>query len=122
MVHRLVALAILAAVAFSAWAARRQTGAKSRLSCGVMLWLGLVCAQALLGAATIWSDKAADIATAHVLGGALSLALGGMLSLISYEKLRPVYPQKPVKAPRGLAAENMAPARQQAATPQFRPV
>ena len=36
----------------------------------------------MLGAATIWSNKAADVATAHVLVGALSLGMGAMLSLI----------------------------------------
>jgi hypothetical protein len=41
----------------------------------------LILVQALLGAATIWSDKAADIATAHVMVGSLALALGAMLSI-----------------------------------------
>jgi cytochrome c oxidase assembly protein subunit 15 len=48
-----------------------------------MVWLGLILAQVLLGAATIWSDKAADVATAHVLCGALSLAFGIIVSIIS---------------------------------------
>jgi cytochrome c oxidase assembly protein subunit 15 len=73
MVHRLVAVLILAAVAACAWLTRRGLA---------FAWLGLILAQALLGMATIWSNKAADIATAHVVVGALSLALGASLSIV----------------------------------------
>lgn len=83
MTHRLMALSILAAVAFSAWSARRVLGGRNLLSRLTMVWLGLILTQALLGAATIWSNKAADVATAHVIVGALSLGLGGMLGLIA---------------------------------------
>ena len=41
-----------------------------------MTWLGLILVQVALGAWTIWSNKAADVATAHVLVGALSLVTG----------------------------------------------
>ena len=44
-------------------------------------WVGLILGQAVLGAATIWTNKAADIATAHVAVGALSLLAGAMLVL-----------------------------------------
>jgi heme A synthase len=47
-------------------------------------WLGLILCQVILGAATVLSDKAADIATAHVLVGALSLATGAMLSIVAF--------------------------------------
>jgi heme a synthase len=83
MTHRLLALVILGAVVFAAWSARRRLGARSLLSRLALGWLGLILMQALLGAATIWSNKAADVATAHVLVGALSLALGAMMSLIA---------------------------------------
>jgi cytochrome c oxidase assembly protein subunit 15 len=86
MVHRLVALAILGAVGFSAWTARRALGGRHLLSRLALGWLGLILTQALLGAATIWSNKAADIATAHVLVGALALALGAMISILSYRE------------------------------------
>ena len=87
MTHRLMALGILGAVAFAAWLARRTLGAGSWLSRLALGWLGLILAQALLGAATIWSNKAADVATAHVLVGALSLAVGAMTSLIGLREL-----------------------------------
>ncbi len=86
MVHRLVALAILGAVAFSAWTARRALGGRHLLSRLALVWLGVILTQVLLGAATIWSNKAADIATAHVLVGALALALGAMMSIITYRE------------------------------------
>jgi cytochrome c oxidase assembly protein subunit 15 len=87
MLHRLVALAILGAVACAAWTTRRALGGRNLLSRLALLWLGLILAQVLLGAATIWSNKAADIATAHVLVGALALAVGAMLTIISYREL-----------------------------------
>jgi len=79
MVHRLAALLILAAVGFCAWQARR-TASLRLLTLG---WLGLILGQVALGAATVLTDKAADLATAHVLVGALSLATGAMLCIIS---------------------------------------
>jgi heme a synthase len=94
MVHRVTALGILALVTAVAWSARHQPSAgestnfanASRRGRGVTgltrMWLSLVLLQVLLGAATIWSNKAADIATAHVLVGSLSLALGSLLCVI----------------------------------------
>ena len=87
MTHRLLALGILGAVAFAAWSARRTLGAGSLLSRLALGWLGLILTQALLGAATIWSNKAADVATAHVFVGALSLTVGTMMSLIALREL-----------------------------------
>ncbi len=84
MAHRIVALLILAGVSASAWSVRLRFGARSVLSRLALSWVGLVLTQVLLGAATIWSDKAADIATAHVVVGALSLALGAMLCLMGF--------------------------------------
>ena len=81
MVHRILAVFILCAVAFSAWRAwRKLSGPVVKLSA---FWFVLILCQAGLGAATVLSDKAADIATAHVLVGALSLATGAMLSIIA---------------------------------------
>jgi cytochrome c oxidase assembly protein subunit 15 len=85
MVHRVMALAILGAVALCAWSARSKLGSIHMLSKGTLAWLGLILMQVLLGAATIWSNKAADIATAHVMVGALSLAAGTMLCLVASE-------------------------------------
>jgi cytochrome c oxidase assembly protein subunit 15 len=87
MAHRLVAVLILAGVAVSAWLTRKNPGSKSSLSKMTLGWLVLILGQAMLGAATIWSGKAADVATAHVLLGALSLASGTIISLTAWKAL-----------------------------------
>jgi cytochrome c oxidase assembly protein subunit 15 len=87
MVHRLAAGIIFLMVGACAWLARRQLGPQHRLSRLASGWLLLIVAQIFLGAATIWTGKTADIATAHVACGALSLALGGLISIISFRGL-----------------------------------
>jgi cytochrome c oxidase assembly protein subunit 15 len=91
MIHRLLAMTILAAVAYAARSTWRALGGKNLLSRLALVWLGVILTQVVLGAATIWSNKAADIATAHVLVGALSLALGAILSIVSYRELMLAY-------------------------------
>lgn len=49
---------------------------------GAGFWVLLVLAQFALGAWTIWSNKAADIATSHVFVGALTLMTGVLLSVV----------------------------------------
>jgi len=87
MVHRLMAGIILVAVGTCAWLARRQLGPQHRLSRLAAGWFCLIVGQIFLGAATIWTGKKADIATAHVACGALSLALGGLISIIAFRCL-----------------------------------
>lgn len=82
MAHRIVALVILLAVAWVSGLSRRKL-AGTTLSRGAALWLALIIAQASLGALTIWTNKAADIATAHVVLGALSLVTGVVLSILA---------------------------------------
>jgi len=82
MAHRLLALVILVAVTGYAWRLRRRLGSAAVPTRVALVWTCLILLQALLGAATIWSNKAADIATAHVLVGALSLALGALQCII----------------------------------------
>ena len=81
MLHRLLAGLILVAVACCAWVSRKTPYVVRPLT---LAWLGLILMQGFLGAATIWSNKAADIATAHVVVGALSLALGALISIIFF--------------------------------------
>ena len=81
MAHRIMAALLLAAVGAVAWISRRQSGFAPRIS---FSWFGLILIQAGLGAATIWTNKSADIATAHVAVGAISLATGALLTLMSH--------------------------------------
>jgi heme a synthase len=78
MTHRLTAVIIVLAVAWLVSATRRAAGGPGRLA---YVWLGLIMVQAGLGALTIWTNKAADVATAHVAVGALSLMTGALLAL-----------------------------------------
>src|SRR5262249_49617814 len=86
MVHRIVAVAILLLVAAVAWLAHRRLAAGSPLRALGWTWLGLILTQGGLGAATIWTNKAADVATAHVLVGALSLVTGALWCIIAFSR------------------------------------
>jgi cytochrome c oxidase assembly protein subunit 15 len=83
MIHRLMAIVILVAVAGCAWAAVRRAGWNNPFVKLAILWLALILVQAGLGIATVLFDKAADIATAHVLVGVLSLATGAALCIFT---------------------------------------
>jgi cytochrome c oxidase assembly protein subunit 15 len=83
MTHRIGAVLILISVAWVAGTVRRQRSSMGALNGLSLLWLGLILVQASLGAATIWTNKAADVATAHVAVGALSLVTGAMLTLMA---------------------------------------
>ena len=91
MAHRILGVLILVGVTGCAFAARR-----THLKPLAYFWLGLVLTQALLGASTIWSDKAADVATAHVMVGALCLAVGALFSIIAFQNLVPARRTEPV--------------------------
>jgi cytochrome c oxidase assembly protein subunit 15 len=91
MAHRIGALFILILVGTVAWRARREQGRGSPVITLAWMWAGLICLQAALGAATVWSNKAADVATLHVLIGAASLVLGAVLcvGVLGAAKARP---------------------------------
>ena len=98
MAHRLVALTICVVVACCCWLSRRQLGARHTVSNRALIWLGLILTQGLLGAATIWSNKAADIATAHVVVGALALASGTLLWLVCPQSAAAARRETPMRA------------------------
>lgn len=75
MAHRAVAVCILIAVAAVAYRTFQSTVAR-RASLWSGTWLLMIICQVLLGAWTIWSNKAADVATTHMALGALSLFVG----------------------------------------------
>jgi heme a synthase len=83
LAHRGMALLILGSVMFCAWRSHRSTAEIRRV---MTVWVALILVQIALGAWTIWSNKAADIATAHVMVGALSLVTGVLGCIISYRR------------------------------------
>ena len=79
MAHRAVAVVIFFGVAAVAWRAFANPAARAARFWAA-IWLLMISAQVALGAWTIWSNKAADVATAHMALGALSLLLGAVFS------------------------------------------
>lgn len=84
MTHRIGALLALAFVGAFVGQVRKELGSKTGLARLSWAWLAILLAQATLGAATVLSDKAADVATAHVVFGALSLLCGAVLCVATY--------------------------------------
>ena len=77
MIHRFLAVALVAA---SAWTWRRAGRLEGAWKTGLRAWCGLFAVQFALGAATVWTNKAADLATAHVAVGAVILSSGVALA------------------------------------------
>jgi cytochrome c oxidase assembly protein subunit 15 len=95
MAHRIVAVAILIGVSAVVWRVRSpgfsrseppEGGTPNALRWLAYVWLALIVAQIILGAATIWSNKAADVATAHVLIGALALVTGALWCVTAFRR------------------------------------
>lgn len=84
MAHRFLALIIaigIIAFCIRVWRESRSFGALRRIS---VLWVVLVLSQIAVGAWVIWSNKAADVATAHVAVGAIMLSFGVSISTICW--------------------------------------
>jgi cytochrome c oxidase assembly protein subunit 15 len=79
MAHRLLAVIIFCGIVACRWFLR---GSARPLRTLLDLWVVCVLFQITLGAWTIWSNKAADIATAHVAVGAITFSVGVALSAI----------------------------------------
>jgi cytochrome c oxidase assembly protein subunit 15 len=82
MAHRIGAMVTLAAIGLLAWRACQELGRKAAFSRFSLFWFGLTCLQAVLGVVTVLSNKAADVATVHVVLGASSLVSGALLCVI----------------------------------------
>jgi cytochrome c oxidase assembly protein subunit 15 len=84
MAHRFLALLIAVAIivfCLRVWRDARESASLRRLS---ILWITLVACQITLGAWTIWSNKAADVATTHVAVGAIMLSFGVSICAICW--------------------------------------
>jgi cytochrome c oxidase assembly protein subunit 15 len=88
MTHRFLALIIATGVIASLLLARKTEQNAGMLSRFSDVWFLLLACQITLGAWVIWSNKAADIATAHVAVGASMLSLGVAFSAICLRILR----------------------------------
>ncbi len=78
MIHRLVAALIFLGVTAAAFLAQKKLGGGDGLTKFAWVWTGLLVVQIALGIATVKTNKAADIATLHVLVGAVSLLAGAL--------------------------------------------
>jgi cytochrome c oxidase assembly protein subunit 15 len=90
MAHRVLALLIaIGVIAFAVrvWRDPREIAALRRLS---ILWIVFLFVQLTLGAWTIWGNKAADIATAHVAVGAVMLSFGVSVWAICWRLCQPL--------------------------------
>jgi heme a synthase len=82
MAHRFLAFVIAIAVVAFFLRVRKDAPRFAVLKRLSIFWVALVICQIALGAWTIWSNKAADVATAHVALGAVVLSFGVSISAI----------------------------------------
>ena len=88
MAHRFLALVIAIAIIALCVRIGRHARASVVLKRISILWVALVLCQIALGAWVIWSNKAADVATAHVALGAVMLSFGVSISAICWRILQ----------------------------------
>lgn len=79
MIHRFLAIGL---VAGAAWTWFRASGLPRGWRRAVRMWCALFAIQFGLGAATVWTNKAADLATAHVAVGATILSTAVALATV----------------------------------------
>jgi len=84
MAHRVGAVLITVVILAATAALWLTPGSALILRHWSVVWVGLVLIQVLLGALTIWTNKAADVATTHVAVGALTFVLGALLTAMSW--------------------------------------
>ena len=87
MIHRVMAIVISLGVFAAGWLSLRRRGWSSLDGKLAVLWCVLIAVQVTLGAATVLTNKSADVATAHVAVGAMSLVVGSLLTLTSSRRL-----------------------------------
>lgn len=98
MAHRVGALVVFGHVLGCLLRLRRTVGAAHPLARGAAGWFALLCLQFGLGIWTVLSNKAADIATLHVVVGAAALVTGALLTLLATA----VFRSQPVPSRAGL--------------------
>lgn len=88
MAHRFGAIIVAAGVVTAALRVGREFRGQVLLRRLTFFWLGLLLCQLTLGAWIIWSNKAADIATAHVAVGAMMLSFGVAIYALATQVIR----------------------------------
>ncbi len=88
MAHRLLAILIFLGVVAAAFLSLKKLGGKDGLTKLAWFWLALLIGQIALGIATVLTNKAADIATLHVMVGALSLLVGAIWWFVACRRTR----------------------------------
>ena len=90
MIHRIVAVLILLGVIAAAVLALKKLGGADGLTKFSWFWSALLVAQIALGIATVLTNKAADIATLHVMVGAASMLVGALWWFIATRRSVPM--------------------------------
>ena len=90
MAHRLWACVVLFSGLAVSWRIVRTPGTGVLLIRGAMTLSALLVTQAILGACTVWTGKAADVATLHVVLGAMCLVTAVLLTLTAERLSKPV--------------------------------
>lgn len=90
MLHRLMALGIVCLVTWAVWRLWKHTPQGHVLRRFAGVWMLLIMVQFGLGVWTVLSDKAADVASLHVIVGAISLMTGGLMCVISARSMTPL--------------------------------
>lgn len=85
MTHRIVAFVILALVAWVSVRVLRDSDSSRGERRLAKVWMFLVAMQFVLGVVTVLKNKPADIATGHVLVGALLLVTGALLTVMKFQ-------------------------------------
>jgi cytochrome c oxidase assembly protein subunit 15 len=94
MVHRMVACSIVVLVLWCFFGVRKAVATGSEMRRLAAFWVVIIAIQFALGAWTVWSNKAADVASLHVVCGALSLVTGGLICVCSARLQRGVVSQQ----------------------------
>ena len=76
LLHRAGAVALLLVVIITSFLSVSRTPLGHWLRSWSLLWVGTILLQILLGGLTIWTNKAADVATSHMALGSLLTAFG----------------------------------------------
>ena len=93
LAHRAGAVFLLIVVILTAVRAVSVTPLAHWMRGWSLLWAGAILLQILLGAITIWSNKAADVATAHMALGALLTAFGILFTFRLFCAASEAFPQ-----------------------------